>query len=358
MSQSQQRRCFHVNMLFWVVIACIALTTIKGGANDNGGENRDSVVALQKECLGWIPPRTETTVAVKGPFAVVARDLSAKTEPFAHQLEAAALAPLFAIREGKYGHALRGETVLLALEGAFHFRAPFREGVSLYDGCHILVFDGKFAAVGDEFMRTVKEDSDRTYESSRHAVFAFDEEWSDNRWELLICRPRIDVLLVATSRNYLSSVLSAMERDSNERQAWQKVRADLPEWEHLDLQARFWAFRHYDPGNSTHDITSPLLRTDLSGLLESDGIRDPKAVGMTFSYDPAKPRIAQIRYLSPNPERANIVKRRWLMPDKTTAVIQESNQNRVDIAFELDSPPKAEQFLYLLAAELGHGLSL
>lgn len=259
-----------------------------------------------KQVLNWLPPNTETIIAAQGPFQIRMTDLEQTRRPLAEQLESWAILPLHDVRKGKFLKALEGQTVLLALEGARHFRAPFRLGLCPYDGCQILIFDDKFADAGDKLMQSMKEKrggANRVHKDEQQEILAFDEDWEEDRWTIFIARPKPNVLLIGTNRQFVTAVLYLM--GSPKLRPDVPKLSDLPEWKHVDTKARFWAIRHFDPGNASNDPTTPLT-TQRRGANNPD----PQAIGVTFSFDPSQePQTTVIRYLSKNNDRQAILKR-------------------------------------------------
>lgn len=348
----REYRCLCCAFLAWSMIDGVA--GLSDDVRDAEGTDKPAAAIdeLQNTFLEWISPETETMIVSKGPFVVRnphARDMESS---LAEQLETEATARLFSLRDGKYGQALCGQTVLLALEGSYHFRFPFGLGGFLYDGCHIFVFDENFKTAGDEFILALRADVDRIYQHSGCDVFAFDEEWELERWTLFVCRPKANVLLVATSRRYLSGALSAMQHKPRIRAEWQKRRRELPEWENVDSRARFWAIRHFDPGNATHDTTNPHSKFNDVEIL------DTKAIGLTFSYEPSKRIGPHVRFLSTNADRETFARKQWAVGEKLSAIVQVVNPNFVNIRFSLDRPVKVNDFMFILYQSLGHGIAI
>lgn len=261
-----------------------------------------------KQALEWLPYGTETIMAAQGPFLVRKHDPSQPRQTLTEQLESWGLGSLHGIRNGKFLKELEGQTVLLSLEGARHFRAPFSLGLAPYDGCHLLIFDDKFAEVGDKLISAMKAKrggANRIHKRDQHEILAFDEEWEEDRWTICVARPRPNVLLVGTDRGFLTGVLYLM--DGKKPRAELPSLMDLPEWKHVNTKARFWAIRHFDPGNASNDPTTPLTSQDRPA-----NNPDPQAIGLTFSVDPNdETPTAVLRYLSNNKDRSTVLKRRW-----------------------------------------------
>src|SRR5262249_41990720 len=158
-------------------------------------------------------------------------------------------------------------------------------------------------------------------------VLEFDEKWERDRWTIFICRPEPNVLLCATTRGYLLSVLRRIRWNSKSPPAERRPYLELPEWKLVDSNARFWSIRHYDPGNATHDPTTPFAAERRPAINP-----DSQAIGLTYSYDPASGKLAKVKYLSANPERMAIAKRYWgrAVPEKEPT-FQQTAPNVVEV---------------------------
>lgn len=77
----------------------------------------------------------------------------------------------------------------------------------------------------------------------------------------------------------------------------------LPEWSYVDIQAQFWAVRHYERNDYTRDPSSPI-----SGLKRPYNILDKEAIGLVYSFDPNRTNIIRIKYLSSNKEAEKLAK--------------------------------------------------
>lgn len=300
------------------------------------------------QTLEWLPYGTETIMAAQGPFRVRKNDPNQTRQTLTELLESWGLGSLHGLRGGRFSKEIEGQTVLLSLEGARHFRSPFSLGLAPYDGCHILIFDDTFAEAGDKLMNAMKAKrvgADRIHKRDQHEILAFDETWEEDRWTIFVARPRPNVLLVGTDRGFVTAVLSLM--DGKKRRAELPSLLGLPEWKHVNTKARFWAIRHFDPGNASNDPTTPL-----TAQRRAANNPDPEAIGLTFSFDPADvSQSAVVRYLSKNKERQTILRRGWRFGDLTD---EGDDATKVLIRVPDGVPPP--NFDLLLLMSFGHAI--
>lgn len=303
-----------------------------------------------RQTLEWLPDETETVIAAQGPFKVLPGGWSQTPRTLTGYLESSAVGSFHGLRKGKYLPYFAGQTVLLSLEGARHFRSPFGLGLAPYDGCHILLFDEKFAAAGDKLMDELKADANRSYKDDSHVILAFDEDWEDDRWRIFVARPQPNVLLCGTDRAYLGRVLNHMIQNRPEKFPL----LNLPEWKHVDTKARFWGIRHFDPGNASNDPTTPLTTEDRAA---NDS--DPQATGLTFSFSPGGGSAkAVVKYLSGNKDRLAIAQRQWtLTSEGLEPSIKLTDRDVVEITFsEVNDQAKSGIFWFVLWGVLGHAI--
>jgi hypothetical protein len=116
------------------------------------------------------------------------------------------------------------------------------------------------------------------------------EKLENDTWTTFVTFPKKRVLAVATNRGYLSEVLARLGGKKGER----ALPNDLPEWNYVDTELRFWGLRHFDNGQAKMDPSSPLW----SHMFVDRP--DQEAIGLTFAFDRNKGRLATITYVSGN----------------------------------------------------------
>lgn len=338
----KMRHC--VMAMLIVVVGFSAFADEPKPESETGSESEQRL----KQTLEWLPFATETIIAAQGPFQVRASITNPDPPPkqkLSDMLESWSLTPLHSLRKGKYLKTLAGQNVLLSLEGARHFRHPFSLGLAPYDGCHILVFDDKFPEVGDQLMKQISRDTKRKYHHDGQDLFAFDEQFEEDRWTIFVARPQPNVLLCGTDRGFVSVVLSLMA-DKKRPPNLPKL-TDLPEWKHVDTKARFWAIRHFDPGNASNDPTTPL-----TPYRRGANNPDLQAIGITFSFDPAhESQKLILRYLSKNQDRQAVLKHHWQPP-----IMKELENDVTEFAYLVPDGVTIPNFDLLFLMAFGHAI--
>lgn len=271
------------------LVAEIPQSTKHSTGNSNQAVN-------EKDLLWWLPADTESVVAARGPFFIPI-DTSEKDEKewFTKRASAADIRaelvqlPLELFYEVGLSDPLRGYTVAYAMQGSRHFRYPSGGSeVTDYEGCSIVVFGRNVEGLENTIRRSTDWKGASKAVISGSPVLIWHQKTDDTEWEYLLAFPKPNVLLVANDRKYLSEVLERMSRKKMPR----ALPDQLPEWNFLDNDSRFWGLRHYDPAQAKDDPTSPLGAD--SAYVQSD----PSAIGVLYALDPKNVRRLVVTSLS------------------------------------------------------------
>ncbi len=248
----------------------------------------------------------------------------------------------------RLGERLGGRKVILGVQGARRFRSPTALGLMTYEGGQVLVFDADLGTAGEQLWEALKKDAQQMFELEGRAVAEFQRKLEEDVWTYYVVRPFGRIVLTATDRGYLLEMLRRMVRSGPGR----ALPESLPEWQQLDRTARVWAIRHYDPADAELDPSSPLRGPAPANR------PDPKAVGLVFYLDPARPR-AIVKYLSGADDGVRVAASLWrhrhadLDPE-----IRQRTAGVVEIAAVLEKERGSEMFWFVLLAALGHGIYL
>lgn len=257
-----------------------------------------------EDALWWLPEDTESLLVARGPFRigqlldVEVHEGAAGLKPM---LEAASLLPVSGLYGSRLGESLREAHVAAVLLGSRKFRPSTGLGVMLYEGCHVILLMEDSARAAEEVPRMFQETGARTEVVAGRSVLVKEEKLERDTWTFLVAVPRPDIILLATDRSYLATVLERMAGRAQHR----ALPEELPEWRHVDRGASFWAIRHYATEDVELDPSSPVGGGDLIGLV------DTGAVGFTFEYDPDGSNRAVIRYLSANERAVEVSRDYW-----------------------------------------------
>jgi len=247
------------------------------------------------DILWWLPPNTETVIVARGPFKLPVLPEEPNRQ-YDKILQLMTLGALTGLKEGSFYQRLVGRTVSLAVEGSRRFREPSGLGEMPYEGCAIILFQVDLGLTGVALMKALEAAALRQREVRGHRVMIFEEKMESDTWTILVAHPKPNVLLCATDEGYLSEVLNRM----GAREKPRALPETLPEWKHLDVNAPFWALRHYDRENASSDPSSPLTTQ------KAANVPDDQGVGLVFEYNPSRGKVARVKYLSANKNAVEI----------------------------------------------------
>ena len=228
-----------------------------------------------RRTLAWFPVDTETLVATRSFELLTSKELDGRAQdpkpaqpPFDRWLRITALEGFFEADDGKFLDALAGKKVAVALRGARNYDVVSKFGSLRSEGCVVLTFENKFDESDRRKLGTVLTRRKEVRRISGREVFVFPSTtvmqsiYKKQPWQgTFIVLLDDKTLLCATSDRYLEEVLRRVDTKPADR----ALADDLPEWKHLDLNARAWLLRHL-----------PVRRRVISGLTSSadrDGFR-------------------------------------------------------------------------------------
>jgi hypothetical protein len=297
------------------------------------------------ELLWWFPADVETLMVTKGPITITDKQPEKLSD-------AQPMMTYVLMHEGKKSRLdlkLKGQKILLSIEGCRKFRSPKSLGLPPYEGCHIYIFDKEFAKVRNPIMQSLEVSAKEVLKIGEFKVSVFEEKLDEDIWKFYLVSPKEDTLLLATDLSFITEVLRRME-------VKQEIRAlpdSLKEWKYVDTTAKYWAIRHYDINNATKDPTSPLI-----GIRVSANFPDKEAIGIVSMFNPGGAFI--VRYLSSNQDAVNIQKAFWT-PDyfdpeirNKKPDVQMIESGVVEINYSTDNQTIMTLFIYLAA--FGHAI--
>lgn len=314
---------------------------------------------LAQRVLSWLPADTETVITANGPFSLP------ELNPQAHQTRKESdhevedtfkylpLA-LFSFQQGLLGNYLKGDKLLLAMQGSRHFRAPSGLGMAPFEGCAIGVFASDITGHANSFMEGAPKRALRMEQIEGHRVAVFREKLEEDTWTTFVAFPKPNIAVAASNEQYLHEVLSRLNGKGGER----ALPDTLPEWKHVNAHAAFWAVRHYNRKYAGIDPTVPI------GGGRAGNLTDDQAIGLTFSFDPANSKTATITYLSGNKNIfQNVQKNLFPLESEPGARemhirYHEIEGGSVESSYDLDHIESAELFIFFLEALLGHPIYL
>jgi hypothetical protein len=260
---------------------------------------------------------------------------------------------LFNFKNGSLFKRLQGKRVVLAIEGSRHFRAPTGLGMGPFEGCAVAVFADDLGDDTSALIRETRKAALRVEEIQGLQVSVFQEKSEENVWTTFVAFPNKHVVLVASDSDYLREVLTRLQSSKGKR----ALPNDLPEWNYVDTESRFWGLRHYDRNQAKTDPTSPI-----GGRLTGKE-PDEKAVGITFVFDPSRGRSATITYLSGDKGLTGKAKELLEMGNAPEAkglniVIREIAPGVSQGTYSLERVEPTDTFFFLLSYLFGHAIYL
>jgi hypothetical protein len=314
---------------------------------------------LIEQMLNWLPVDTETVSAVMGPFLLppMEKDSSGSLRTASSRDEVRdqfMRFPLWLLvgKDGLLAKNLKDEPIVAEIEGSRSFQAPTGLGGMRYQGGVIAVFAGNVTANADAFLRDSASGILRKQQIEGHQVTVFQEKSEVDIWTTYVAFPKPNVAVVATNEDYLREVLARI----NGKQGARALPANLPEWKHVNIHAEFWAVRHYQKTGAEQDPSSPFNR----GWGKTS---DPQAIGLTFSFDPDKSKVATITYLSRDETSLQRIKREYFAehgPAETQMHIQyrEIEAGALEGTYNIEQLETADAFAFVLEGLLGHAIYL
>lgn len=323
---------------------------------------KDPVELNIQTVLDWLPTDTETLMVANGPFEMRWRDPArADSEPAAPSaslsghLENLQCGNLGSLRQGQLLKSLNERVVALAVHGARKFRVPKQLGLAPYEGCDCLIFRRGLGDRAPLLQKALAASVGKQEKIAGIDVFSFQEKLERDLWTFYVAVPRPNVLLCATDRGYLTDVLNRVESPKPIRP--RAFPAELPEWKHVDLKARFWAIRHY----VKRDETLPLFQSFVPN--------QPGSIGEVFVFNPgqknpgqkadkALPKVTYI--LESKEELQTVIHKEWLFAGAAGAKtdVQKLNPGVFQLTAELTNEEQTVMFLLMLLAQLGHVIAL
>jgi hypothetical protein len=181
-------------------------------------------------------------------------------------------------------------------------------------------------------------------------VARFTEKWEQDEWSLFVACPQRGTLLCATNQAFLEEVLLRMNREHKDR----AFPDELPEWQHVNVNAPIWAIRHYRQDSAASDPSSPLRPRAAAN------VPDSKAVGLVFWFDTKPKPVAKARYLTGAKDGVEIATEGWRIPPSerpVTLTIKEIKSGVIEISAPLpDDKSDHHLFLFVLLSYLGHAV--
>jgi hypothetical protein len=236
--------------------------------------------------------------------------------------------------------------VMIAIEGARHFRPPAVLGAMRFEGCAVVVFADDVDELGGSFMKRAASSATRLETIAGLPIAVFEEEQENDVWTTFVTFPKRNIVLVATNADYLRSVLTRMNTQAGPRALPETLR----EWKYINTRSGAWGVRHYDKTQAKLDPTSPLQEQ------APVNVPDPAAVGIAFSFEGTE-RI-NVTYLSGMKNAREVVLKQWFQTDDPPRGLEmslrEVGSGAIQCSLSFSDRYTGLGFASLLSVMLGH----
>ena len=340
------------------IAACLVCASWVTGNAQTKSSPAQPLTGLIRQALSWLPSDTETIWVAAGPFAMPPfkepdQENQDSGTPVTERLELAAL-DLYGLKHGLLQNYLAGQTVKLAIEGSRHFRPPAGEGEARYEGCEIALLAKSNSNRGAAFAEQSTSAALKTETVAGEAIREYQDKIDSDTWTLFVAFPKPNLVLACTNREYLSEVLQRVDGKVGPR----ALPDTLAEWKSVDLNAPFWALRHYDRSQAGRDPTSPF--SDRSII----GIADRQAIGIGLSFDPVNRNLAKLTYFSAVSDILGFLQTKTPLSMHIAGMVDPSAKLPIrfrqtapgvaEIEYELGGALSVDLFLPVVMAAFGH----
>jgi hypothetical protein len=301
------------------------------------------------ELLNWLPADTETICVIQEPFRFDdPKKADAKKPESIYMIDVLFRGPFYTTeRCAALYSSLVGQKVLRVVEGSRQFESPGDFGMMHYRGCQIIVFDGSADVAWNSIQKAIGSQRHETARIDGTDVLILPKE-PNKAWAYYFARPKSNILLAATDRDYLSETLARIGKKSADR----ALPKELAEWKHVDTKSPMWAVRHFDHKRGPTDFTSPL-----APFPDTDSRSDKSAVGVTFSLGKsAKEYVGTVNYLS-EAKDMGMACRDWAYPKRDPKMqFRLVEKGVLEIKVRLEGGGSNLDFALKVMRFLGHGL--
>jgi hypothetical protein len=342
-----------------ILMAVLTVAALQGrvAATAEPAPGRRDLPAVVEEALWWLPADTETVMVARGPFQVA--DLDPRGPGALDPRNVLRLWAVmgFPLEFQQKRDAIGAREVSIAIAGSLRFRiGDAGTGMMIpYDGAEIIAFKDDLGPLGDEVIRTTRRPRSRIEMIGGHQVRVEETSHPDpdiKRPELhYFARPRPNILIHATDREYLANVFERMAV----RPLTRALPANLPEWARLDPSAPFWCIRHYDRKQGAEDPTSPFSRLKPTQVAAPS---DEQAIGVVVSLPADAPQTLRVTYLRAGGKVPPEYQKFWRPTGlERVCQVQQARPEAVVVSISLaawSEPPVRASVLLLLLTALGH----
>ena len=312
--------------------------------------------ALCEQILSWLPADTETVIGATGPLSLPAtRKESGGT--IAIEKSGDEVGDVFKEQSLLLLLTLSGNfkdhPIVMAVEGSRDFKPPTGLGMALYQGASISVFASDISASAAEFFKESAATIVQTEQLEGQQVAVFKQKSEEDIWTTYVAFPKPNIAIVATDEDYLREVLARMNGKKGDR----ALPDSLPEWQYTNTQSEFWAVRHFRGNTGKPSLTSGF------GYITGEIKYDNRAIGLAFSFNPEKSKIATVTYLSANENTLQSIQKSLFNEREQGGIelharYREISRSALEGSYNVELEASAVYFTFVLDALLGHAIAL
>lgn len=305
------------------------------------------VEPLIHRLIDWLPTKTETILAMKGP--IVLRADSAEVGVGDNSLRKSVSSFLFFGLATHFRGSMDELTLEYCLSGARNFGVPKSLGLMPFEGCRIFVFRERLDKAGATLLKSFRDHTVEAEEISGFKVLRLKAQEEDGDFIFYVSIPKPNVLLVATDLAYLRELLLRLDTKAEEKTG---VRHTMKQdWQWIDRKSDIWAIRHFDTKNAKLDPSNPV--TD---VLRPGVGSNPSAISFAFSFE-ERTSMTKLSYRSGDESSNQYIKQIWggVISENLLAKMR-SERGMTELEISFASIMEQEGFATFLLSILGHGV--
>lgn len=277
------------------------------------------------QALNWMPPQSETLCVARGPVTLPQkgekgfgswRDWPISTPYFSiSNLQLSIIAP-----------NLPGRVIESSLEARANFRPPAGLGLMLYDGCGLVRLRPLQGENGAALRTRLARGAKKTIVIGGHQTSVFEEKREHDLWRVYVVVPRDNLVIMATQRAFLETVLARMAQKTTRNRAFP---SSWNGWKLVDTSAPFWAVRRLDLPQSI-GVLGPRDRDRKAVALVIYQDRTPQKPGLILKYRSSNLKYGRRLFETMRVEIHSGLKMQTLAPDVTQITTRGEPQGMVD----------------------------
>lgn len=249
-----------LGLAMWLGWLCLGAQTSHAAVPD----------AALRRIIDWMPEDVETIAVARGSLRLPKKPVGtgALNSPAATSTPAPVFWSAAALPTDYVIGCAPGEILQLAMEGRRHFRPPAGLGLMRYEGCAVYQLAPTMRTTQARLTTNILKLAKSRTRVEATDVGVYSKRFEQDNWTFYVCSPAPNLVLVATDRSFLKTVLTRLATpDPADAIAFPLKWQD---WPSVNTAAPFWAVRRLGAGFgpllvSRPDPTARFLTVSLSG---------------------------------------------------------------------------------------------